>query len=491
MDAVIRRMALLLALALLAACLVPSLAEELAAAEEEVLVAEGEPSDAAGNDIQDEQAIQLEDSEELDSLSAGEVEGAVSNAISDQEFEDGPEGAAVAKQLTLKAKKITLGVGEQFSLGATLLDGDGQIVEGSLKYKSAKTKYAKVNSKGVVTGKKKGSTKITVTGPNGLKAVCKVTVRKAPGSVKVSAKQPKLAYVPEAAEGDSTTLKVTLPSGSASAITYTDYDPAVVQVSEDGKVTAVGYGATFITARTFNGKKAKCAVRVIDPDNLSIECVAHRGGAGHWPENTLEAFANAGSTGATAVELDVQTTKDGIQVVHHYKEIVCKGKKYKIEKYKYSKLRKLKPSLCTLDEALEVISATGLDLYLELKKTANAKKCVAAVKKWGMTDRTMYISMLTSQLKKVRKQDGSARLAFIIEGKVPDVAPIHASLKLTAVGQDKEDLTRSNIIKWQNLGLQVNVWRVLKTSDIEKYLDWGVDSITSDYPDRVTEVLNR
>jgi glycerophosphoryl diester phosphodiesterase len=45
--------------------------------------------------------------------------------------------------------------------------------------------------------------------------------------------------------------------------------------------------------------------------------IAHRGGAGLWPENTLAAFANAISFGAHGAELDVQMTKDGEVVVFH------------------------------------------------------------------------------------------------------------------------------------------------------------------------------
>lgn len=46
-------------------------------------------------------------------------------------------------------------------------------------------------------------------------------------------------------------------------------------------------------------------------------CVAHRGGAGLWPENTLAAFSNALEAGAEAIELDVHLSRDGHVVVHH------------------------------------------------------------------------------------------------------------------------------------------------------------------------------
>lgn len=45
--------------------------------------------------------------------------------------------------------------------------------------------------------------------------------------------------------------------------------------------------------------------------------IAHRGGAGLWPENTLEAFTHAIDVGADGVELDVHLSRDGVLVVHH------------------------------------------------------------------------------------------------------------------------------------------------------------------------------
>lgn len=45
--------------------------------------------------------------------------------------------------------------------------------------------------------------------------------------------------------------------------------------------------------------------------------IAHRGGAGLWPENTLEAFTHAIDAGADGIELDVHLSRDGVLVVHH------------------------------------------------------------------------------------------------------------------------------------------------------------------------------
>lgn len=55
----------------------------------------------------------------------------------------------------------------------------------------------------------------------------------------------------------------------------------------------------------------------VNKEGKAIRQVAHRGGAGLWPENTLEAFARAIDMGAEGIELDVHLSADGLPVVHH------------------------------------------------------------------------------------------------------------------------------------------------------------------------------
>jgi len=45
--------------------------------------------------------------------------------------------------------------------------------------------------------------------------------------------------------------------------------------------------------------------------------MAHRGGAGLWPENTLEAFKRSVRLGVDVLEMDVKLTADGVPVVIH------------------------------------------------------------------------------------------------------------------------------------------------------------------------------
>ncbi len=71
---------------------------------------------------------------------------------------------------TLSTKKATLEVGEKLTLKI-----NGKV--GKAKFKTSNKKIAKVNNKGLITAKKKGSAKITVTTNGNVKLSCKVKVK--------------------------------------------------------------------------------------------------------------------------------------------------------------------------------------------------------------------------------------------------------------------------------------------------------------------------
>ena len=50
---------------------------------------------------------------------------------------------------------------------------------------------------------------------------------------------------------------------------------------------------------------------------MTFDLQAHRGGAGLWPENTLEAFGRALALGVSTLELDVHLTAGDDVVVSH------------------------------------------------------------------------------------------------------------------------------------------------------------------------------
>lgn len=111
-----------------------------------------------------------------------------------------------------------------------------------------------------VTGVKLGTTTVKATSYSGLKASCKVTVVKAPTSVKLNKTKADLVF----GAGATLQLTATVKPDNVGSVTYSSSDPKVASVdSATGLVTARGKGDCVITATTYDGKRtAECTVHV-------------------------------------------------------------------------------------------------------------------------------------------------------------------------------------------------------------------------------------
>ena len=163
-----------------------------------------------------------------------------------------------------EASKRTLGKNESVKLDVEM-DGDAGL-RNTLAWKSSNAKVASVAPDGTVTALKTGTAKITATAGNGLKATCKITVKKAPSRISISATSATVGV------GEVGHYTAKLPSGSASTLTWASSNPAVVSVDSSGVARALKTGTATISVSTFNGRSAYCYVTVCAaPTRVGIE----------------------------------------------------------------------------------------------------------------------------------------------------------------------------------------------------------------------------
>lgn len=160
-------------------------------------------------------------------------------------------GRTATYNVTVKTPGITAKVAQVYVGKKATVSVTKDGVTGTAKFKSSNTKVATVNSKGVVTGKKAGTAKITVTVGN-YKKVLTVKVKKPTFSLaKSSAKLKK---------GKKVTIKV--KAAPVSKVTYKTSNKKVATVNSKGVVTAKKKGTATITVKC-NGitKKFKVTVK--------------------------------------------------------------------------------------------------------------------------------------------------------------------------------------------------------------------------------------
>ncbi len=162
--------------------------------------------------------------------------------------------------VALTPATLTMTEGESTSLTVNFTPANA--TGATLTWSTSNASVATV-SNGVVKAVAPGSATITLTTSNGKSATCAVTVYKnviAPTAITLS--QTTLTLT----EGESGNLTATITPSNATdkSVTWTSANSAVATVA-NGKVTAISAGTTTITAKTYNGLTATCAVTVNKP----------------------------------------------------------------------------------------------------------------------------------------------------------------------------------------------------------------------------------
>ena len=166
------------------------------------------------------------------------------------------------------SKKTTMYTGKKLTLKAKVNPANAS--NKALTWKSSNAKVAKVSSKGIVTGVKAGTVKITATAKDGSRksATCTVTVRQSVSKITLSKTN---VVLPK--KGSSYNVRVTVAPKNAynKNVTVKSAKTKVVKVSASTvksgktvKITAVKKGTTKVafTAKDGSKKSATCKVTV-------------------------------------------------------------------------------------------------------------------------------------------------------------------------------------------------------------------------------------
>lgn len=147
------------------------------------------------------------------------------------------------------------------NLNAKLLDEEGNACPGVISYISSHPKNVAVDSNGIVTIKKAGlgTAEITLTSDNGLTETVVVNVCPAPTKVTLAEKSIVLGV------GEEYQIEPIINENAVASFTFTSASKKVASVDADGYVTALSEGASTITVKTHNGKKATVKIKVVDP----------------------------------------------------------------------------------------------------------------------------------------------------------------------------------------------------------------------------------
>ncbi|HXQ76054.1 MAG TPA: glycerophosphodiester phosphodiesterase [Acidimicrobiales bacterium] len=226
-----------------------------------------------------------------------------------------------------------------------------------------------------------------------------------------------------------------------------------------------------------------------------VTVLAHRGGAGPWRENTLEAFAGALRLGADGVELDVRRTADGRLVVHHDAEIDGAGEVHAL------RANELPPWVPGLDEALETCGAAAVNVEVknapvepgfdpaETVATEVVSTLAALSRTPGRGPAHVIVSSFwPATLAAVHRAGPEVATGLLVHPSLDaaEAAERALSIGCVALHPFHAQVTPALVALAHGLGLGVATWTVNERHDVAAVAAAGVDVVISD---RVTDAL--
>ncbi len=235
------------------------------------------------------------------------------------------------------------------------------------------------------------------------------------------------------------------------------------------------------------------------PKTKAPKVVAHRG---YWnapgsAQNSIRSLVKADSIGADGSEFDVWMCSDGVIVLNH--DGVINGMSVQNTPSKIIRKQKLEngENVPTLEEFLKVAKKLDIDLILEVKVHENAereneciKKCVDMIKKYGLTDRTEYISFSQNACQQLSKLTDRPVLFLWGQKWTPEEAKANGCTGCDYnYGVWQENPTYMD--ECRRLGMDINVWTLGTEKGIQACVDAGADYLTTDTPELAQEIVEK
>lgn len=232
--------------------------------------------------------------------------------------------------------------------------------------------------------------------------------------------------------------------------------------------------------------------------------MAHRGLSADAPENTLYAFSDAISVGADFIELDVQQTRDGVLVVMHDSNLKrTTGVNKDIWDVDYADIQNLDAGswfdpayanarIPTLEETLQFVDKRA-KLNIEIKPTKHGSDMLEQdvaelITRYQYTDACYVTSFSYGSLKKVKEANPEIRTGYLMSVAYGQFY----SLKYAdAFSLNKVFVTSQVVNAAHQQGKQIFAWTVNSMSEVRSLCNLHVDSIITDDPVMVQNVISR
>ena len=253
--------------------------------------------------------------------------------------------------------------------------------------------------------------------------------------------------------------------------------------------------------------------------------VAHQGGDGVWPGDTMYAFEKAVEIGADVLEMDAHITKDGQIVLMHdeavdrttdgtglIEDLTLAEIKQLDAAYKWSNddgktfpFRGQGIQVPTLNELFKKFPDTRYLIEIKLTENPIDRPFCNLIREYNMQAKVIVASFHDEAMAIFRETCPEVATSasrtevrnFVLLGKVFLSGFVVPRYQLIQPPYDPSESLGINIMTERFLreahakNIKVEPWTVNDPELMKQYIEWGVDGIITDRPDLMIEVLSR
>lgn len=256
--------------------------------------------------------------------------------------------------------------------------------------------------------------------------------------------------------------------------------------------------------------------------------IAHQGGEGLRPSNTLAAFDNAVALGVDVLEMDVHATADNQLVLIHDATVdrTTDGTG-KVHEMTLAEIKQLDAghywtgdegqtypyrgqgiTIPTLEELFDAYPQMLFNIEIKQREPSIARQLCQLLQGRELTEQVLLASFHATAMNEFRAACPMVATSMVQDEIIPFF--VLSNLFLGATYQTSVESIqvpeyRGGIVPWGDLrvlngrfvrdaqrhNIELHVWTVNETADMERMLALGVDGIITDRPDRLLALLGR
>lgn len=250
--------------------------------------------------------------------------------------------------------------------------------------------------------------------------------------------------------------------------------------------------------------------------------IAHRGGKGLWPENTLYAFEHAVDLGVDVLEMDIHSTADGVLVVMHDDTVdrttdgsgpiqaltldeikaLDAGYNWSADDGQTTPYRGQGIAVPALEEVFAAFPNVPMNIEIKQAEPSIAAPFCQLIREHAMSDRILVASFDQAVIKEFRRECPEVAttagqnevVALFVLGRIfldAVYTPPSEAVQVPEYRSGLHVLTPRFVEAAHSSGLEVHAWTINDVDDMQRLLDLGVNGLITDYPDRLMSLLAR